>query len=271
MHISELALHPLKSAARQQTDLIRLDAQGPLHDRRWMLVDASGRFVTQRTHPRLCLLSARVDDEGVLCLSAPGAAPLRAVPEAPVTLAVSVWEDGVDAVTVSAAADAWCSAFLGMAVRLVHMPAAGRREVDTAWAGPGHFTAFSDGFPLLVVTQSSLDALNALLSAPVDWRRFRPNVVIAGDVPPHAEDGWQRLRIGQGAQAVELALVKPCSRCVIPSIDPDTAAKNSQILTVLRGYRARADGRTYVGQNAIVLKAGEGACLRQGDPVEVLA
>lgn len=271
MHISELALHPLKSGARQPTEGIHLDAQGPVNDRRWMLVDSTGRFVTQRSHPRMCLLSAMVADDGVLQLSAPGAGMLRAVPDAQVMLPVSVWEDGVDAVTVSAEADAWCSAFLGMAVRLVHMPASARRVVDTAWAGPGHLTAFSDGFPLLVVTQSSLDALNALLPAPVDWRRFRPNVVIAGDVPPHAEDGWQRLRIGRGAQAVELALVKPCSRCVIPSIDPDTAAKNSQILTVLRGYRARADGRTYFGQNAVVLKASEGACLRRGDPVEVLA
>lgn len=269
MHVAELAIHPLKSGRRLRVDRIALDAQGPVHDRRWMLVDAAGRFVTQRTHPVLCLLTAVPEGEG-LCLSAPGRPVLRLVAPLAETLTVEVWGDRVVARAMGPAADAWCSAFLGMPVRLVAMPADSRREVDPAWAGPGQLTAFSDGFPLLVATQSSLEYLNRQLRQPVDWDRFRPNVVIAGDLPPHAEDGWRRLRLGSGDSAVELELVKPCSRCVIPSIDPATAAKDGQILTVLQSYRRRGDGRVYLGQNAVVRAPAAGGEICLGAPVEVL-
>lgn len=271
MHIGELALHPLKSARRVVVPELVLDAFGPQGDRRWMLVDASGAFVTQRTHPRLCLLSATLGEDDRLRLAVDGWSDHLVVPDAcPAELAVTVWGDTVTAQAPSAAADAWCSAFLGLPLRLVFLPDSVLRPVDPAWAGPGHRTAFSDGFPLLLVTQSSLDHLNGLLreaGAPaVDWARFRPNVVVAGGLPPHAEDGWRRLRVGE----VELALVKPCSRCVIPSIDPATADKDSRILTILRGYRTRADGRIYFGQNVIVASAPPGARLRCGERVEIL-
>ncbi|MCC2638656.1 MAG: hypothetical protein K0Q68_2375 [Moraxellaceae bacterium] len=270
MHISELAIHPLKSARRVVVPALPLDALGPAWDRRWMLVDRDGHFVTQRTHPRLCLLSATVAD-GVLVLAAPGHPDLPVEPDSsPARLTVRVWDDTVAAEVPGAAADAWCSAFLGMPVRLVFLPASVRRPVDPRYAGEGHRTAFSDGFPILLVTQSSLDHLNGRLQAEglaaVDWRRFRPNVVVAGELPPHAEDGWRRLRLG----GVELALVKPCSRCVIPSIDPDSGDKDSRILTILRRYRTREDGRLYLGQNAVVRRAPPDACLRLGDRVEIL-
>lgn len=265
MHISELAVYPLKSGRQWRQDFLEFDAQGPRHDRRWMLVDTAGKFVTQRTHPRMSLLSAVPEGEA-LRLAAPGMPDFLALRDREETLAVQVWEDSVQAWRVSVAADAWCSDFLGMTVHLVAMPATARRIVSPQYAGPGHLTAFSDGFPILLVTQPSLDVLNAKLTTPVDWRRFRPNVVLAGAMPPHAEDGWRRLRVGE----IELALLKPCSRCVIPSIDPETAVKKSQILTVLRSYRARADGKTYFGQNVLVTRCPDNARLHVGDVVEVL-
>ncbi|MES2919434.1 MAG: MOSC N-terminal beta barrel domain-containing protein [Pseudomonadota bacterium] len=270
MHLSELALHPLKSARRVRVPELVLGPLGPEWDRRWMLVDASGRFVTQRSHPRLCLLSALVE-RGRLRLAADGWSDHRVVPDAcPASLAVTVWGDTVLAQAPSAAADAWCSDFLGLPLRLVFLPESVVRPVDPAWAGAGHRTAFSDGFPLLLVTQPSLDHLNGRLREAgvpaVDWARFRPNLVVAGDLPPHAEDGWRRLRVG----GVELALVKPCSRCVIPAIDPATADKDSRILTILRRYRTREDGRIYFGQNVVVAHAPQGARLRCGEKVEIL-
>lgn len=271
MHIGALAIHPLKSAAAVAVTAMPLDDLGPAWDRRWMLVDAGGRFVTQRTHPRLCRLRAIVAPGGALALSAPGMPDLAVPPASGAPVAATVWEDRVRATGTTPEADAWCSAFLGMPVRLVFLPADTVRPVDPRYAGPGHRTGFSDGFPLLLATQASLDHLNARLREAghdaVDWRRFRPNLVVAGDSLPHAEDGWRRLRVGE----VELAVVKPCSRCVIPSIDPDTAAKNSQILTILRSYRARGDGKTYFGQNVIVTRRPADACLRVGDTVEILA
>lgn len=270
MRISELAIHPLKSARRLVVPALALDALGPVDDRRWLLVDATGAFVTQRTHPRLCLLSALPEAAG-LRLSAPGQEDLVVpVPTGAARVMATVWNDTVVARATIPAADAWCSRFLGMPVRLLHMPEDSLRPVDSRYAGEGHRTAFSDGFPLLLVTQSSLDHLNGLLAAEgapaVDWARFRPNLVVAGAVPPHAEDGWRRLRAGD----VELALVKPCSRCVIPSIDPATAVKDSRILTILRRYRGREDGKIYLGQNVVITRAPAGACLRRRDPVEIL-
>lgn len=267
IRVSELAIYPLKSARQVRVSEMTLGALGPAWDRRWMLVDTDGRFVTQRTHARLCLLSATVGHDALMRLAAPGMSALLVQPVVdPERLAVTVWNDTVLAEAVSPEADAWCSAFLGMPVRLAFMPEATQRIVSPAVAGPGQRTGFSDGFPLLLVTQASLDHLNAQLESPVDWRRFRPNIVLAGAMPPHAEDDWRRLRIG----AVELEIVKSCSRCVIPSIDPDTGVKNGQILTILRSYRARADRKTYFGQNVIVKKRPEMACLRVGDLVSVL-
>lgn len=270
MHISELAIHPLKSARRVTVPELPLTPLGPAWDRRWMLVDANGRFVTQRTHPRLCLLAATVA-QGALTLAAPGMPALRVVAaEEGATLPVTVWSDTVPARAVSATADAWCSSFLRMPVRLVFMAEDTVRAVDPHYAGPGQRTAFSDGFPLLLVTQASLDHLNGLLRAEglaaVDWRRFRPNIVVAGAPLPHAEDGWRRLRIG----GTELDLVKPCSRCAIPAIDPDTADKDGHILTILRRYRARTDGKIYFGQNVVIRHAPDGAVLRAGNAVELL-
>ncbi|HEX4939758.1 MAG TPA: MOSC N-terminal beta barrel domain-containing protein [Candidatus Kapabacteria bacterium] len=267
MHVGALAIYPLKSGRQVLVGSMSLDRFGPAGDRRWMLVDDAGRFVTQRTHPRMCLLSAVESVEG-LRLQAPGMPDIHVLrPVEGGAAVVSVWEDQVDARLAGPDADAWCSRFLGMPVRLVWMPESTYREVSPAHAGEGHTTGFSDGFPLLLATQSSLDLLNSQLQEPVDWRRFRPNIVVAGDLAPHAEDGWKRLRIGE----VELAVVKPCSRCVIPSINPDTADKNGQILTVMRGYRAAADGKTYFGQNVIVVTRPEVAVIRVGDPVELLA
>lgn len=266
MHISELAIYPLKSAGRVRVNEMALSTLGPVWDRRWMLVDAAGHFVSQRTHPRLCRLSAMLE-HNVLRLSAPGCMSLLVEPaSSPELMAVTVWNDLVQVEAVSPVADAWCSAFLGASVRLVFMPESTQRVVDPVFAGAGHVTGFSDGFPILLATQSSLDHLNAQLEVPVDWRRFRPNIVLAGAMLPHAEDGWRRLRIGE----VELALVKPCSRCVIPSIDPETGVKNSHILTVLRQYRAGEDQKIYFGQNVVVTKMPEFACLRVGDHVERL-
>lgn len=270
MHISELAIHPLKSARRLTVPELLLTPLGPAWDRRWLLVDGTGRFVTQRTHPRMCLITATVA-QGRLHLAAPGMPDLEVVPvPAPQSVAATVWNDTLPAQAVSAQADAWCSRFLEMPVRLVFMAEETVRAVDPHYAGPGHRTAFSDGFPLLLVTQPSLDHLNGLLQAEglpaVDWARFRPNLVVAGDLPPHAEDGWQWLRVG----AVELGVVKPCSRCAIPSIDPATARKDSRLLAVLQRYRARADGKTYFGQNVIIRRCAPGTALHLGDAVEVL-
>lgn len=261
--VSALAIYPLKSAAGIPVPSARITPRGLEWDRHWMLVDADGHFVTQRLQPRMALIRASVENE-MLALEAPGMPDLLARPYTPVTLHVKVWNDQVPAETVSAEADAWLSAFLGAKVRLVHFPEAVQREVDPFWAGNGQFTSFSDGFPFLVTTQSGFDRLSQQWGRPVHWLRFRPNIVIGGTALPFAEDKWSELQIS----GTKFAMVKPCSRCVIPSIDPVTALKDSGFQQMLAQERREADGKIYLGQNAVVTTLGGEGRISTGDRVQ---
>lgn len=264
-YISQLAIYPLKSSAGIALQHAELTSLGLQWDRRWLLVDETGRFVTQRQHAKMALIHSQVID-GILHLSAPNMPPLVAIPHHTQEVTVTVWQDVILALTVSAAADSWLTTFLGFAVRLVFFPQHSQRQVDSAWAGVGHQTAFSDGFPILVISQASFDDLSQHWQQTIDWRRFRPNIVIAGDFPAYWEDQCRSIKIG----ATELALVKPCSRCVIPSIHPETAEKDSSLLKVLQQHRRREDGKTYLGQNAIIQQTQANVVLKVGDKVEFL-
>ena len=149
-------------------------------------------------------------------------------------------------------------------VRLVHFPEDVQREVDPLWAGNGHFTSFSDGFPFLVTTQSGFDRLSQQWGRPVHWLRFRPNIVIGGTAPAFAEDKWSELQIS----GTKFAMVKPCSRCVIPSIDPVTALKDSGFQQMLARERRQTDGKIYLGQNAVVTTLGGEGRISTGDRVQ---
>lgn len=264
--ISQLAIYPLKSAAAiplQQSVITRL---GLAWDRRWLLIDEQGKFVTQRQYPQMALLKVSVVDD-ILQVVAPNMPHLVATPDIAVqTINVSIWQDTVNAVTVSKEADNWFSQCLGIKVRLVFFSEDSQRIVDSAWAGEGHQTAFTDGFPILVISQASLDDLSARWGSKVDWRRFRPNMIISGDFAPYSEDTWQTLKIGK----LELDLVKPCSRCVIPSIDPDTTVKESSINKVLAEHRRGADGKVYLGQNAIINAMSPLSSLSIGNKVDII-
>lgn len=264
LQISRLAVFPLKSAAGMAVTSAEVTAQGLAWDRRWMLVDAQGLFLSQRRLPRMALIQAGVE-QGALRVSAPGMEDLLAVPETPEPVTVQVWDDRVLAETVSDRADAWFTRFLGQAARLVYFPDQAKRKVDPDWAGEGHFTAFSDGFPFLVATQASFDRLSSVWGRPVVWQRFRPNIVIAGTELPFMEDEWSKLRIN----GMEFALVKPCSRCVIPSIDPTTAEKDRGLQEVLLKLCRRDDGKIYLGQNAVLTAPGPLDRIQVGDPVVI--
>jgi uncharacterized protein YcbX len=265
LNVAGLAIYPLKSAAGTPVNAARLTPWGLEWDRRWMLVDARGEFVTQRQMARMALLRVAVED-GVLQVSAPDMPLLSAAPANPKAMEVTVWGDRVRAITVSLEADQWFSRFLGKPLRLVFFPDHACRPVDPDWAGSGHFTSFSDGFPLLVTSTAGMDALSNLWGKPVDWLRFRPNIVIGGAKQAFAEDDWSNLQIN----GTELALVKPCSRCVIPSIDPLTGCKDKGFLEMLASVRRQEDGKVYLGQNAIVVsRATEAVWIRSGDGVVV--
>lgn len=268
MRLASLHLYPLKSAAGIAVETFDVLPRGPRHDRRWLVVDAGGAFITARQVPGMVLIRAEAMGEG-LRLSAPGRPDLDVVPpsDGP-RLRVSIWKDAVDAQRADPAADAWLSAYLQRPVRLVRMDAAARRAVDPAYAQPGDEVSFADGYPLLVVSQAALDGLNARLAdagrAPVVMAQFRPNLVVA-DAAAHAEDDWARVRIGE----VEFAAVKRCTRCVFTTVDPLRGVRrdDGEPLNILKDYRRTPAGITF-GMNLI--PRGTGA-LRIGDPVTVLA
>ena len=263
--ITSLAIYPLKSAAGIEHSSLEIGVLGPQWDRRWMLVDVQGRFISQRQYPAMCRIQTAISDE-VLRFSVAGVASLSvAVATVKATVAprsVQVWQDTVQAEDCGDEAAQWFSDYLGTACRLVMMPESCRRAVDKDYAVGDDLVSFADGFPVLLLSEASVDDLNQRLSNPVHHRRFRPNIVVSG-VEAFAEDGWQRLRMGE----VEFSVVKPCSRCVIPSIDPDTALKQPEVTRTLASYRRR-DGAVYFGQNLIPHGKGQ---IRLGDQLEILA
>lgn len=264
MHLAAIHLHPLKSGATIPLEEARVERRGLEHDRRWMVVDPSGRFVTGRQEPRLVLVRATPYAGGIE-LAAPGVAPLRVLaPDGNADrIAAGVWGDTVDAAACDGAADAWLSRWLGRPVRLAYMDALARRPVDPKYAHEDDRVSFADAFPLLLLTTGSLAGLNARLASPVPVERFRPNLVV--EAPnPHAEDGWKRIRIG----TLEFDLVKPCTRCVFTTVDPASGTFDAagEPLQTLKGYRRTPSGVTF-GQNLIPRGFGT---LRRGDAIEVL-
>ncbi|MBI3203593.1 MAG: MOSC domain-containing protein [Myxococcales bacterium] len=260
--VSTLSVHPVKSCGGLQLARARVERRGLAGDRRFMLVDDEGRFVTQREEAALARTRvARAD--GRLTITAPGLRPLE-LPEslaAGTRIAVQVWGDRTEGLLVPEAST-WFSGLVGRSLRLVYMPSDVRRAVDPTYAAPDDIVGFADGFPLLLISQASLDSLVARVGQPLEMRRFRPNVVVAG-TEPHAEDGWRRIRIG----ALTLRVVKPCSRCAIPTRDPDTGEAGKEPLATLASYR-KVDGKVMFGMNVIPDCEGE---IAVGDEVEVLA
>lgn len=249
MTLSELWVYPVKSLrglAVQQWDV---DDFGLRHDRRWLVVGADDVGLTQRDFPRMTLITPSVEGDQ-LTLSADGMSSL-AVQESGAQRRVRVWNDDVTAEDCGPAAAEWLSDFLGERVSLVYMPDDTFRRIDPEYSTEQRRTSFTDGYPFLLISQESLDGLNARLEQPLEMRRFRPNLVVHGAPAPHAEDGWTQVTIG----AMEFDVVKPCARCAVPTIDPATGIPGKEPSRTLATYRRR-DGKVYFGQNLIHRRTG---------------
>ena len=276
MRVAGLWIYPVKSLGGVAMQVAHAGDLGFEGDRRWMLVDTDSRFLTQREHARLALGRVTLGDgartPGALTLDAPGLSPLDVVPPAANAprVAVSIFGDVVEATLAAPDAHAWATAWLGAPTRLVYMPDDAHRAVDPRYAAPGDRTAFTDGYPVLVASQASLDDLNTRLAAAgaasVGVERFRPNVLVGANdgesLAPYAEDEWSALRLGDG---VELAIVKPCARCVVTTIDQQSATRGTEPLRTLAGYRRRGT-KVLFAQNAVVRAGG---VVRVGDHAAV--
>ncbi len=260
--LSEIMIYPVKSLRGVGATEAAVEPRGLRGDRRWMVVDAADRFVTQRALPRMVLIEAMAR-EGGLDLAAPGMPPLHVAPTATGRgRQVTIWRDTVAAHDGGDEAAAWLSAFLGRPCRLVQLPESTERGVNPAYGQPGDIVSFADGYPFLLIGQASLDDLNARLASPLPMRRFRPNLVIAG-AEPFAEDTWRRIKIGD----LVFRVVKPCARCTIPTVDPDAGVfGGKEPLRTLATFR-KVGSKVLFGQNLI----GDGVgTLHIGAPVTIL-
>lgn len=266
--LSRLTIHPVKSAAGIACERARLGPRGLEHDREWMVVDAAGRFVTQREEARLALLKVAIDG-GRLHLSQPqGAGPSLPLDHEGESCEVTVWRSQCAAFDAGAEVAQFLSDWLGRPLRLVRFDARRQRLANHDWTGGRDVpTQFSDGYPLLVLSQASVDDLAARVGQQLPVERFRANLVVGG-VDPYAEDAAGVLVAG----AARFTLTKACTRCVITTIDQQRGERDGEEpLRTLRSYRHDKALRGVVfGRNAFAVE-GVGTELWRGMPVSLLA
>ncbi len=267
--VQRLEVYPIKGARGNALSRASVEARGPAGDRRWMVVDEDGRFLTQRELPALARLAVQ-ETAGGLSLEHDGSRHHVKVPDGGARRVVQVWKSAVDAALADGEASRYLSDSLGVTVHLVYMDGAATRTVSAEWAGDDAPVSFADGFPILIATRASLDDLNARIAAAggaaLPMERFRPNVVIEGTAP-WEDDAWARIRIG----SVVLDINKPCVRCVVTTTDQATGERPSdEPLRTLATFRRSKDKRTpgvLFGWNAVPRTMGEVAV---GDEVEIL-
>ena len=273
LELTEIWRYPVKSCRGEQLTEAVVEPWGLAGDRRWMVVDTEGNPVTAREHPPMLLITPELDGGGdKITLSSLGLPDLVVpVPSGDELVPASVWGADLLASPAGDEAAAWLTGIIGEPVRLVYLDDPTRRPVRPDYSAPADRVSFADAFPLLLTTEESLAALNDWIAqgpkaseGPVPMRRFRPSVVVSG-AEAWAEDGWGRLRIGP----VTFRSVKGCDRCVMTTINPDTAAKGHEPISTLARHR-RWDGKVWFGVNLIPDNAGPDAVLRPGDPIEIL-
>lgn len=264
MILSEIWIYPVKSLAGIRLTEAQVEEKGLQYDRRWMIVDKNGRFLTQREFSKMAMLKVAIMENGLLISNRLEPEKYISVPFETVSsnsVSVTVWDDEVEAVTVSDEVDKWLSEQLEMEVKLVIMPESTQRKADPRYAKNNENVSFADGFPFLLISQASLDHLNERLELPIVMQRFRPNFVVTG-TNPHAEDDWKSIQIGE----LFFDIVKPCARCILTTIDPETAEKGKEPLKTLATYR-RVGNKILFGQNVVTKQNG---LIKQGDPISLL-
>ena len=260
--LSQIWIYPVKSLGGISVQSAKVLPKGLHYDRRWMLVDQAGKFLTQREIPLLSQFKTRIDQDKLVIqhhgdhvIVQPGQAEGETIPQA------QIWDDIVSTTEVSAEHSKWFSDRLGIDCKLVFFPEENPRAVEPDYKLNDDHTSLSDGYPFLIIGQASLDDLNGRLAEPVPINRFRPNFVFTGG-DPYVEDSWQNFSIGDNT----FVGVKPCARCIMTTINHETGERKSEPLKTLSTYRTR-NNKVYFGQNALAVKAD---VVSVGDLITVL-
>lgn len=262
-YLSELNIYPIKSLGGISLQEAEIEEKGLKYDRRWMLIDEEGTFITQRKYFDLALLQVSIAHDQLTITH-------KKNPDQQISflleentgkkITVSIWDDRVTGVEVSTAVNDWFSDFMKMNVRLVQMPVKERRLVDPRYAKNNEVVSFADGYPCLLISQASLDGLNEKLAEPLPMNRFRPNLVFTGGTP-HIEDTFGSFYLGETL----FSAVKPCARCVLTTIDQQTGNKGPEPLKALAGYRL-INKKILFGQNLVHKGSGT---IRIGDQLRI--
>jgi uncharacterized protein len=279
--LSGLYIYPIKSAAGIALSEAQMTSRGLQYDRRWMVVDAQGKFISQRRFPRMALIGVSIASQH-LQITAPGMADLfvriddglgmdsSSRNEPFDRLMVEVWGDRTQAISLGTDYKQWFTEFIGIDCQLVYMPDSANRPTAHGKLGPDKPVSFADAYPYLLISEASLAGLNEKLVAqnklPVTMQRFRPNLVVKGCDQPHAEDSWQQIRVGEAL----LDVLKLCDRCSIPNVNPETGDRGKEPITTLATYRYW-NRNIWFGQNCVQSQPFEGgSTLQVGNAVEVI-
>lgn len=276
MRISQINIYPIKSLKGISLESSLVEERGLQYDRRWMLIDSGGMFMTQREFPRMAVVEVGIGDDLYVTAEGFGTLELPLLPETGKRLDVTIWQSICEAELYQPAANEWFSDVLGTACQLVYMPDDTRRNVSELFNRGDDVVSFADGYPLLVIGEKSLADLNSRLDEPVPMNRFRPNIVVSGS-PAFAEDNWRKIRVGDA----NFRATKPCARCLITTVDQSSGKSGGkEPLRTLASYRMAKDimpnrlgsfglNETAVlfGQNLIAENVGTTICV--GDIVNV--
>ncbi|MFN3783308.1 MAG: MOSC domain-containing protein [Spirosomataceae bacterium] len=262
--ISKLFIYPIKSLAGVALTEALVTPKGLAHDRRWMLVDSSGEFMTQRTVKEMVFFRVEQAESAwrVVHIPSQSSCLVPFIPETTDSFSATVWEDEVQVVRVSTALDAWFSERLGVACRLVYQPEEGVRWIDPDFQITGkEETSLSDGYPILGISEASLTDISERIGEEMNVHRFRPNLIFAG-IAAYQEDSLGLMHVGDA----HLQGVKPCARCVFTTVDPVSGERGKEPLQTLATFR-QSGRKILFGQNIAVLKSG---FIRVGDEVKVI-
>ncbi len=262
MVLKNIVIYPVKSLKGIELHESYVEDRGLAHDRRWMIVDKNYQFVTQRKHAKLCFIDIAYRDEMVI-LKHEGHSDLPLSHNGLTQeVEVTVWEDRCSALLGAEGANQWISEVLGFEAYFVYMHEGSERRVEQKIIKNDALVSFSDGYPILTLSEESMEGLNEKLEVALPIGRFRANLIVSGVGEAHEEDHWKEYTIGD---TVILQGVKKCARCIFTAIDQSTGEKGKEPLTTLASYR-KENNKIMFGMNAITNKTGK---IKVGDIIEI--
>lgn len=258
--VSGLFIYPIKSLGGIEVTQVNLCNTGFEYDRRWMLVDENNQFLSQRNFPLLALCKVSLVENGFLIRYQNQELVIPFFIKEGEFVNVKIWDDEVKAIKAEEKCNQFFSSIFNQHIRLVYLPDNSHRQIDLKYAQPNESVSFADGYPILVIGESSLELLNSKLTEPLPMNRFRPNLVFSGGLP-HDEDTWKTFMVSDA----EFLGVKPCGRCTVTTINQQTGEKGAEPLKTLSTYRSK-ENKILFGQNVIAKTLGK---IKVGDIIKL--